>query len=861
MPILAPNLDDRTFADLLAEARQRIRRECPAWTDLSPSDPGVTLLEAFAYLTEQMVYRLNRLPEKAYIEFLRLIGVRLQPPAAAAATLRFSVDAPAARPVPVPRGTRVTVRRSAGGGEGPVFVTAADAEIPAGATSVDVPALHAEFVSGEPAGCGSGLPGQSVAARRVPLVAPTGTGLDLVVAVEASEEELDERAPALEFEGKPYRIWREVENFTDLGEDRFVYVADRLTGVIAFAPALTVGGAGERPVPLAEVPAAGRQIRLWYARGGGPEGNVAAGLLDTLKDPLPRLKVTNPAAASGGRAAESLENALLRGPQELHSLKRAVTAGDFELVAMRHPGVVDRAKAFTQAALWRHAAPGTVEVRLVPHVPDGADGARPVTRDVLQAQQTDDALRRIRAVLDERRPLGTACDVRWARCKEVAVEARVVVHREEDPKAVEQRLRKRLNLIVNPLRTALRPQGWPFGEPLRAFHVYETVRSEPGVSYVEGIQFLVGDVPARDVRTVSQDDHQPGTWYAGAGDTLFRSLTDGAGWEAAGRFPDEQVRLVRVHALRPGVLAVATSVGGEKPGSRVHVSRDCGETWTPLARTAFEVDDMAWGLRDGDPVLFLATDVGLYELVLRPDRPASPVQVLVDPADPDRGFWAVAAAADAGGRLNVAAAARGTGGVHLSSDGGRSKTWRPIGLKNEDVRVLAVERDGPRSFLWAGTAAAGENDPGKGCYRWELMGSQDAAEGWRKFGKGWRGGSVKALAFRGPQVLAATFSAGVLSLPRTAEDPAWQAPDFVGCGLPLRDSGRLQPVEDIAVDPAGRSVVAAGPGGVFASLDGATTYASRSQSRFETVALPPTWLFCAGEHRLKVVREDEARRD
>lgn len=848
MPILPPNLDDRSFADLVKESRRLIERECPAWTDLSASDPGLTLLEAFAYLTEQMIYRLNRLPEKAYIEFLRLIGVRLHPPAAASAVLRFSVDPPGPA-VEIPRGTRVTLPR----GEDPVFVTTKDVEIAPGQAGVDVLAIHAELVAGELAGLGTGLPGQTVHARRVPIVAPTGTELDLVVAVEAVEDELDERVPAVEWDGKPFRVWREVENFTDTGPDRFVYVADRLTGAITFAPALS------EKKTLGEAPMAGRQIRLWYARGGGPEGNVGAGMLDTLKDPLPHVKAANARAATGGRAAETLEHALLRGPLELHSLERAVTASDFELVAMEQGGIVDRAKAFTKASLWRHASPGTVEVLVVPSVPGAEDGSRKITRELLDAHQTPDALLRIRKALDEKRPLGTACEVQWARCKDVAVEATVVVHREEDPKAVEQRLLRRLNQIINPLRTGPRPRGWPFGESLRAFHVYETVRSEPGVSYVEGIQFVVGDVPAKDVRSVSQDDYQGGCWYAVAGDTLYRTLTDGAGWEAAGRFEGEEAQLVRVHALRPGVLAAVTR--RPKGGSRVHMSEDCGETWTVLADTAFAVDDMAWSLRDGDPVLFLATDVGLYELVRRPDRTASPVQVLVDPADPDRGLWAVAAAADSGGRLNVAVALRGTGGVFVSSDGGRSKTFRPIGLKGEDARVLAVERDGPRSFLWAGIAAAGENDPGKGCFRVELMGSQDAAEGWRKFGKGWKGGSVKALAFQGPKVLAATFSAGVLSLPRTAQDPEWKAPDFVGCDLPLRDSGRLQPVEDIAVDPSGRTVFAAGPGGVFASVDGGETYESRSRNRFETVALPPTWLFCAGEHRLRVMKEDEARRD
>src|SRR5664279_3516818 len=90
MPLPLPDLDDRDFEQLLAEATQRIRQSNAAWDDLSPSDPGIVLLELFAYLTDTMIYRLNRLPNKVYIAFLRLLGVSLHPPSAAGVTLRFS---------------------------------------------------------------------------------------------------------------------------------------------------------------------------------------------------------------------------------------------------------------------------------------------------------------------------------------------------------------------------------------------------------------------------------------------------------------------------------------------------------------------------------------------------------------------------------------------------------------------------------------------------------------------------------------------------------------------------------------------------------------------------------------------------
>ena len=92
----------------------------------------MVLVEVFAYLTETMIYRLNRMPEKAYIEFLRLLGVTLLPPAAAGVNLHFTLSRPAEKSVEIPRGTQGDVSRSDSGGEPPIFVTAHNAFIPAG---------------------------------------------------------------------------------------------------------------------------------------------------------------------------------------------------------------------------------------------------------------------------------------------------------------------------------------------------------------------------------------------------------------------------------------------------------------------------------------------------------------------------------------------------------------------------------------------------------------------------------------------------------------------------------------------------------------------------------------------------------
>src|SRR5262245_65664708 len=89
MPLPAPKLDDRSFDQLLDEARTLIARSDCGWTDLSVGDPGAVLLEAFAHLTSLMLYRLNRVPEKVHVELLRLLGGKLTPPSAARPGLSF----------------------------------------------------------------------------------------------------------------------------------------------------------------------------------------------------------------------------------------------------------------------------------------------------------------------------------------------------------------------------------------------------------------------------------------------------------------------------------------------------------------------------------------------------------------------------------------------------------------------------------------------------------------------------------------------------------------------------------------------------------------------------------------------------
>jgi hypothetical protein len=853
-----PNLDDRDFEDLVRDAHTRVVHLAPEWNDLSPSDPGIVLLELFAYITDTMIYRLNRLPEKVYVALLNLLGVRLMAPGAASTTLTFTRKKPGDTVIEIPRGTKVTAVRSTGGGKSPVFATAANVSIAADATDATVLAHHCDLIEAELAGIATGAPGMSVTAKRPPIVAPTGDLFDLLVGVEVDTEEIDEDA-SVQHEGKTFRIWREVEHFANLPPGEFVYVADRIAGAITFAPAIRQPSGDAVPdvaSALAAVPPADREIRLWYRSGGGPDGNLAAGTLTTLKDQIAGVDVTNPAAATGGRPAETIENALVRGPLSIHSLERAVTSRDFQLVALRATGAVARARAFTEIQLWRHAIPGTVRVLLVPFVPEEARTDGSLTAVRLAEHQTPTALDEARAALDVRRPVATTVLVDWARCKTVRIAARVVVHREEDLAAVRGRVYARLHGSINPLPTRFNPSGWRFGDSLRASRVYESILAEPGVRYVDRLRMLVDDVPDANVEAVAADAFQAKTWYAGSGPTLFRSLNDGEGWEQLATFPGEAIDTIRPHPDRPGYLAAVSRLGDA--ASFLQVSADCGETWTRSAQLGFGISDMAWATRGGQPVLFLATSKGLYELTLGPNT--EPIHTVVDEANPDRGLHGVAAATDAAGTVHVAVVAQEGAGVFLSSSGGTNKTFRPIGLAGEDTRVIEAQRDRGRLFLWVGTASVGA-DVGKGCFRWELRVDGDPPEGWIAWERRWNGGTCWGLAFDGNVVYAATDGGGILKLDTAAANAEWVLPD-VRCGLPLRDPGRFHPVRAIAIDPTGAQIVSGGPEGVSRSRDDGSHYEDCSRREFtERVTLPPTWLFCCGEHELELVSEDAATRD
>lgn len=879
MTIPSPRLDDRSFEDLYGEAIAHMRARCPDWRgDLSPGDPAAVLIDVFAHLTEVMLYRVNRLPEKVYVELLRLVGVRRRPPAAAVASLELRPSGRLTSPVRVPRGTRVSVAGEPRPRE-LSFVLIEDAVLQANTaiTPSYAIALACDLISGELIGVGTGEPGRRLSVARPPIIAPPPLrfdesrlflGRELVVGVEADAGEPD----VLPFEaaGKRFRRWYESETFSAeaKGWPR-VYRVDRLTGEIELPPAALLDPVDAK----GGVPAVGREIRAWYARGGGASGNVGAGRLSLLVDPVPGVSVTNPDPASGGADAETLAAVMLRAPEELVHRDRAVTASDYEKLAKRASPAVRRVYVYTPADVYADDRPGAVRVLLALDEPTrSTEGASRVIAEVA-------------SYLDERRPLGSACEVALAPSKQVTVGALVVAAPSEDPEAVRARVEARLSTLLAPTSSGDN-EAWEFGRTLHASAIYEAIASVSGVRNVAG-EIVLGQSPApMAADALEADPDRPRTFYLGSGSTLYRSENDGLGWEASPLALDAQETIValRAHPEIPQSLALVARAAGR--GSRIFVSDDGGKTFphAPLSIPDEEVRDIAWdaALRVGaartiERALYIASSGGLRRARFARRSSGGAEWYAPEPLDigSDRGRPLAIdslASLNRGGKLLLAATSRAGRQVYFGAlePGEAPKLSRIWPWSSQPDRAepwcAAFQRVDGRVYLWMGSRAEGHDQPG--CRVADVTDPGAAFRGFAALDRGWRGGTCTALAARGDRVFAATATAGVLEVTLRGDASEWSGPRLSPTSREAaRDLEHLtQPLVALAVSrgegPA--VVIAGGERGIVLRhsevrsalpFEAGCYHSRRYDATKDFVTLPRGGLFASAAYRIEVVRD------
>lgn len=306
----------RDFASLYEALKAYVRARYPQWTDFAIANVGNVLLEAVAYVGDQLHYYMDRQAGEAFlstvtqrsnmIKILKRLGYKMAGPQAALVDLQFTLAAPAAGDVVIPAKTQVLTV----GPEPLVFETQAELIIPAGATQGTVQAKHAETRVEEFVGDGS--PNQR-------LRLSFGPYLDGSARVEVN--------------GEP---WAEAEGFigTDSTSKIFlVEVDENDQATILF------GDGTNGAIPTGN-------IKVTYETGGGAKGNVPAGQITllpaTFTDSLGNIvsiSVTNPLAATGGADKEDMEVARYRAPQEARSREVSITVDDIQANAESVAGV------------------------------------------------------------------------------------------------------------------------------------------------------------------------------------------------------------------------------------------------------------------------------------------------------------------------------------------------------------------------------------------------------------------------------------------------------------------------------------------------------------------------------------------
>lgn len=550
---------------------------------------------------------------------------------------------------------------------------------------------------------------------------------------------------------------------------------------------------------------------------------------------------------------------VIRGPLELHSLQRAVTAQDFELIATKQTGLVNRAHAYTKRSIWQYAAPGIVEVVLVPQV-FGDQG--PITPYVVVNNESPDVVQQIQTILNQRKSLGTKCIVSWCRYKSVKAKVSLSIHKEENREAVKARILGRLYNMLTPLAQHTQPwgehyhPGWAFGKELAAYDIYRIISSEPGVKAVDPVTLEVSHVPDKEVSHIDADPWQNQTWYAATENALYRTLNNGDGWEQISQWQDEKVVCVKSFPRENQILAevagfvVVLTRSSTDNDNTLYLSQDCGETWTRIRKPDFIVNDVTWIERNGRPSLLIASEKGVFEQTAWSDAEWKPV--VVDSDNLSLPARSIAVATSQTGTNYIVVATPPDTGVYLAV--GPDTTFKNIGLKGKIVSVLKIQSLKIQRYLWAGLAAVGD-DPGKGCYRWQLQISGDSAEGWKPINTNWSAGGCTSLTFINKQVYAGSKRLGVMTLQTKGDALSW-LPSDVNSQLPMVQLNEFKEVNTVMAAPLEHSdsiILAGGPSGIFKRSFNDSRYLHCSQAQFnDRVTLPATWLFCSADHEVIV---------
>jgi predicted phage baseplate assembly protein len=331
-----------------------------------------------------------------------------------------------------------------------------------------VMASHSELVTEEILGRSDGTPGQSFTLSAHPLL-PRRDGETL---------EVETEQPGI------FERWQEVADFSSSTSTDPHFTCDSVTGQIRLGPAVRLPSNRERQ--HGRIPPIGRTIRFsQYRIGGGVIGNVGKHTLTQLKSSIPYVKwVTNPQPAMGGTEAETLDAAMIRGPQVLRSSPRAVTAEDYERLALE--GCPDLARArCIYAKEQDDGMAGSVRLVLVPLITT-TDGPVPAEQLAL----SDSARTAVQDYLDVRRMITVRLVLTAPTYVPVSVRLEVFAKPKANKTTLRQDVEQALYRFIHPTVGGPSGEGWPFERPLFISDIYGLVQTVANVEHLGAVHLV-----------------------------------------------------------------------------------------------------------------------------------------------------------------------------------------------------------------------------------------------------------------------------------------------------------------------------------------------------------------------------------
>lgn len=300
--------------------------------------------------------------------------------------------------------------------------------------------------------------------------------------LESSAQESSVRLFTLE--NGNWRTWVLRPDFAASGRTDAHFLLEATSGVLQFG-----NGEKGRVLPM-NVPAFAA-----YHSTRAQDGNLMPGTITKLVDSVHnqallkddfanaknRLQITNPLPATGGAAAETINQALGRVLALISQPQRGVTLSDYEALAKATPGTQlarVSARANFHPSFPCLQTPGIITLIILPYLPL----ERPMPS--LELRQA------VAAYLASRRVIGTRVEVAGPIYQEVSVKAKVRACVGINRAELQQKIIAALNDFFHPLTGGPDATGWPFGRDIYRSEVLQVMDETSGVDHVLALELI-----------------------------------------------------------------------------------------------------------------------------------------------------------------------------------------------------------------------------------------------------------------------------------------------------------------------------------------------------------------------------------